>query len=75
MVLASTDDKGAITGLQVCAPFCSYLLRTGAFDTALHSFLSLIDVTLQVFNALLQSLLACGRAQLIHLLTGVCKLG
>ena len=35
MIRASTDDKGAITGLQVQAPFCSYLLRTGAFDTAL----------------------------------------
>ena len=35
MILASTDDKGAITGLQLQAS-CSYLLRTGAFDTALN---------------------------------------
>ena len=51
MILASTDDKGAITGLQVQALSCSYLLRTGAFDTALKSFLQLINVTLQLLLA------------------------
>ena len=66
-IRASTDDRGAITVLHVWQITFSHQLRTGAFATALERFLQTVNVLLQVFDALLQLLLA-GVLDLIHLL-------
>ena len=67
IILASTDDRGAITSLQAWQIVSSHRLRTGAFATALERFLQLINVLLQGIYPLLQLLLA-GVLNLAHLL-------